>query len=230
VELLRRAGAAFGNLETSILDVRALRAAPRTEDDWCLMAPPAVARDLAELGLRLLSRANNHAMDWGPEGMRETSRHLDAAELVHAGSGDVLAAARAPRYLETTGGRIGLVSLTTTPRFHGDRALDQFGEAPGRPGINALRVDRTIALPPPALQALREAARIVEPWNAGADPAAGIRNSSEDGSCYPSRRPCRSASTGMEPKSMSSRYLETTSPIAVSSRSAAAMSGASSRK
>ena len=175
VELLRRAGAAFGNLETSILDVRALRAAPRTGDDWCLMAPPGVARDLAELGLRLLSRANNHAMDWGPEGMRETSRHLDAAELVHAGSGEVLAAARAPRYLETVGGRIGLVSLTTMPRFHCDRALDQFGEVPGRPGINTLRVDRTIALPPPAMEALREAAQIVEPWNTGADPAAGIR-------------------------------------------------------
>ena len=62
------------------------------------------------------------------------------------------------------------------PRFHGDRALDQFGEAPGRPGINTLRIDRTIALPPPAMEALLEAGLIVEPWSTRADTGAGIRN------------------------------------------------------
>ena len=174
VQLLRRAGAAFGNLETSILDIRAIRSAPPTEDDWSLVALPAVAGDLAELGFRLLSRANNHAMDWGAEGMRETGRHLDAAGLVHAGTGRVLATARAPRYLETIGGRVGLVSLATMPRLHDDRALDQFGEVPGGPGINAIRIDRTIALPSSGMEVLRDVARSLEPWNVGTDPSGAI--------------------------------------------------------
>ena len=131
VELLRRAGVAFGNLETSILDVRALRAAPRRAADGGRLVPHGAARSGEGSGRArppaLFSRANNHAMDWGPEGMRETSRHLDAAELMHAGSGDVLAAARAPRYLETIG--VGGSRRPPAPRASIHRTLAGKGSA-----------------------------------------------------------------------------------------------------
>ncbi len=164
VERLRRSTVAVGNLETSIVDMRSFAGHPRTTDDWGLAATPAVADDLRELGFGLLGRANNHAMDWGIEGMRETGRRLDAAGLAHAGAGESLAGARAPRYVDTSLGRIGLVSLATTTHSDNDAALDPFGEVPGRPGVAALRLQRIATVPASTLDDLRELARRVDPW------------------------------------------------------------------
>jgi len=164
VERLRRSTVAGGNLETSIVDMRSFAGHPRTTDDWGLAATPAVADDLRELGFGLLGRANNHAMDWGIEGMRETGKRLDAAGLAHAGAGESLAGARAPRYTETSLGRIGLVSLATTTHSDNDAALDPFGEVPGRPGVAALRLKRIATVPASTLDDLHELARKVQPW------------------------------------------------------------------
>jgi hypothetical protein len=130
--LLGGASLAVGNMETAIVDMRTFGGHPRTVDDWCMSALPAVAGDLADLGFRLVSRANNHCCDWGIEGMRETGRHLDAAGIVHAGAGETLAHARAPRYVETEHGRVGLVSAYAAQKWDNDAALGQFGEVPAR--------------------------------------------------------------------------------------------------
>jgi len=112
VKILHRADATFGNLETSILDIRTFEGFPHSgADDWGLTSLPAVAGDLAKLGFDLLARANNHALDWGIAGMRETSRLLDEAGLVHAGVGENRGLARAPQYFESEKGRIALVSM-----------------------------------------------------------------------------------------------------------------------
>jgi poly-gamma-glutamate synthesis protein (capsule biosynthesis protein) len=122
-----------------------------------------VARDLAALGFGLMSRANNHAMDWGAEGLDETDRWLDEAGITHAGAGSTLAGARAPQYRETPHGRVGLVSLVTGTHWDNDAALDQFGEVPGRPGVNGLRLRQTISVPPAVMEAVREIARALHP-------------------------------------------------------------------
>jgi poly-gamma-glutamate synthesis protein (capsule biosynthesis protein) len=114
-----------------------------------------VASDLKTMGFDLLSRANNHAMDWGFEGMRETSRHLDEARLVHAGVGESRAVARAPRYLETSKGRVALVSMASTYRWGAD-ALPPSTQAPGRPGLNPLRARRTTVVPKDVFESLRK--------------------------------------------------------------------------
>src|SRR3954464_6831575 len=100
-DLLTAATAAVGNLETSIVEMRAFGGGPRTVDDWAMVADPGVARDLSQLGLRLGGRANNHAADWGREGLLETSAHLDAAGIAHAGADRTFSNALVPRYLET---------------------------------------------------------------------------------------------------------------------------------
>ena len=152
-ELLRDCDVLYGNLETPVLDLRAFAGAPHAYGgDWALSALPAVAEDLAALGFGLLARANNHALDWGVEGMRETGHRLDAAGLTHAGTGENLGLARAARYRETGMGRIGLVSCVSTFRETSD-ALDQSGSgAPGRPGVAPLRVTATARLPAPLLE------------------------------------------------------------------------------
>jgi len=147
LDLLGRADVACGNLETVIFDQRKGRCHPYPWDgDWSLAAEPSVAADLAAMNIRLVSRANNHCLDWGPEGMRATSDLLDAAGVVHAGAGGSEATARAARYLETSAGRVGLASFATTYRPFSD-ALAPHGEAPGRPGVSPVALTRSAVLP-----------------------------------------------------------------------------------
>jgi len=147
LDLLASADAVCGNLETVIFDPRDLSCHPYPWDgDWTLAAEPSVAADLAAMNIRLVSRANNHALDWGTEGMRVTSQLLDKAGVAHAGVGENEATARAARYLETPAGRVGLASLATTFRPFSD-ALTPHEEAPGRPGVSPVALTRIAALP-----------------------------------------------------------------------------------
>lgn len=87
--------------------------------------------------------------------MRETSRHLDEAGLVHAGVGENRAQARAPRYLETPRGRIALVSMASSFRGSAD-ALPPSTHAPGRPGLSPVRTTRTTVVPEDVFDTLRK--------------------------------------------------------------------------
>ncbi len=175
VGILREADAAFGNLETTIIDIRGFKGSPQGgADDWSLVSLPEVARDLKALGFDLVSRANNHAMDWGVEGMRETGARLDEAGLVHAGAGETRAQARAARYLETERGRVGLVSMSSS-LAEGATALPPAGQAPGRPGLNALRTTRTTIVTGTMMEALVGLGRSME--TAGAECAARMGDS-----------------------------------------------------
>src|SRR6267142_867718 len=68
--IVKGADATFGNFENVAFDVRGFKGSPHgAREDWALVAAPEVARDLKTMGFDLLARANNHAMDWGVEGM-----------------------------------------------------------------------------------------------------------------------------------------------------------------
>jgi poly-gamma-glutamate capsule biosynthesis protein CapA/YwtB (metallophosphatase superfamily) len=154
LERLRRGNVLYGNMESTIFDVRHFSGAPYSfEGDWTNASLPEVAEDLREMGFDLVSRANNHVMDWGVEGMRETGKWLDDARIVHAGAGETRGLARAPQYYETPRARVALVSFASTFRPTTD-ALPQEGAAPGRPGISALHVASTIEVPPDAMKQL----------------------------------------------------------------------------
>ncbi len=136
VALLRGSDATFGNFEATIVDLADTAAVPSAlPDDWAIRSAPETALDLRALGFDIFGRANNHSTDWGIGGLLETSMWLDEAALVHAGAGPTLAAARAPRYLETDAGRLGLVSMTTSAAsgtFGGAGCLRRGAIAPGR--------------------------------------------------------------------------------------------------
>jgi poly-gamma-glutamate synthesis protein (capsule biosynthesis protein) len=156
VKVLQAGDVTFGNFEGSALDIRHFKGYPAAEFGgvW-IIGPPDVARDLKTMGFDMVSRANNHTTDWGLEGMRQTNQTLDEAGIVHAGSGESRAAARAPRYIDTPRGRVALVSLasTFTPM---SQAMDPTGEAPGRPGLSALRVTREVLVTADELERLRK--------------------------------------------------------------------------
>ena len=155
VRILRDAHATFGNLETSITDPGAPGVVPMgVPEDWTVRAEQATAGDLRSMGFDLFGRANNHSTDWGHGGLRATGAHLDAAGLVHAGVGETLAAARAPRYLETPWGRVGLVSATASLGNEAAPALDAFGEVPARPGVHAIGVTPVVTVPGEVMDSL----------------------------------------------------------------------------
>ena len=144
----------YGNMETSILDIRGFNGYPYSwAGDWTLRAEPAVAKDLAKMGFDIVSRANNHALDWGIEGMRETSRWLDEAGIVYAGIGENLGLARMARYYESSKGRVAIVSMASTFRPE-SAALNSRGATPGRPGVNALHLRQITVVSSDAMAAL----------------------------------------------------------------------------
>lgn len=144
LELLRNADVALGNFECTALDLEKFGGWPEAESggSW-LISTPGVPRDVKAMGFNLMSRANNHATDWGVAGMRYTDALLDEAGIVHAGTGETLADARAGRILNAAAGRIALVSFAS--RFVAmSRAADPMGRVRGRPGLNALRTTRHV--------------------------------------------------------------------------------------
>ena len=156
IKLLQNADVTFGNFEGSAIDLRKFGGYPEAlaGGSW-LISSPAVPADLKAMGFNLLGRANNHTTDWGVKGMRYTDALLDQAGLVHAGTGETLAQARAPQFLSVSAGRISLTSLASRFELNA-RAIDPLGQIPGRPGANALRTTRYVLVSPERLAALAQ--------------------------------------------------------------------------
>lgn len=155
IERIRRADVAFTNLEVLLHNYEGSPAAQ--SGGTYMAAEPAMARELQWAGFDLVSRANNHAVDYGVEGLLMTSKVLDEVGLVHAGVGDNLARARAPAYLDTKKGRVALISCASTfPAF--GRAGEQRPDLKGRPGLNPLRFTTTYVVDGSQLAQLKKIA------------------------------------------------------------------------
>ena len=141
IELIAGADVATGNLETQIIDPRSFVG---SNGGGRHGAEPEAAEFLKAMGFDLLARPNNHANDFGPEGLDETSRHLDRAGLQHSGYGDNYWSARAARFYTTTRGRVGMVATTAGTSF---AATPARGEWPGRGGLSNLNVNRYLMIP-----------------------------------------------------------------------------------
>ena len=143
LQLLRSSDAAIANLETVVRYPQ--EGHPNFTMGTPMTTPPAVLDDLKWMGFQMMSIANNHATDYGVAGVESMVAHLRQAGLKASGAGSNLAAARAPAYLDTPCGRIGLVSATAFYRPW-NTASDQRPDAIGRPGINPLGFSTTYEL------------------------------------------------------------------------------------
>lgn len=139
-EILRGADAAFANLEGTVHTWD--EGTPGITQGTFMTTEPALLDDLKWLGINMVSCANNHAFDYGEDGVLANIRHLDEAGIVHAGTGGNLAQARAPAYLDTPNGRVALVAATATFRPW-NQAGEQRPDLRGRPGINPLGFQTT---------------------------------------------------------------------------------------
>ena len=75
---------------------------------------PSCAPGLARAGFTLMTLANNHIMDFGPEALRSTIIALEEAGLKHAGAGSNLEEARTPAWLELKGHKVAVLAYSRT--------------------------------------------------------------------------------------------------------------------
>jgi poly-gamma-glutamate capsule biosynthesis protein CapA/YwtB (metallophosphatase superfamily) len=144
-ELFQRADLGFANQEGAIFDVSmGFKGSHAAENGGGTpVSPPQLARDLRSMGISIVSKANNHATDWGGEGLIATLSTLAAAGLVQAGGGPGLSEARAPGYVETRRGTAALISTASTfpPMSVAGPPVTNSGlTLAARPGISALHV------------------------------------------------------------------------------------------
>ena len=84
----------------------------------------------------VLNLANNHTMDYGPDGLLDTIEAIEAAGLTYTGAGSDLDHARAPRHLSIAGVEVAVIGAAD-PRFQPATA-----STPGTcPAIPELLVD-----------------------------------------------------------------------------------------
>lgn len=88
---------------------------------------------LGEIGFDVMSLANNHMVDGGYVGMRDTAELLRDQGIATTGAGEDLGAALAPAVLERNGIRVAFIGVCSVfPKGYEAR--------PSRPGIAPLRV------------------------------------------------------------------------------------------
>jgi poly-gamma-glutamate capsule biosynthesis protein CapA/YwtB (metallophosphatase superfamily) len=152
-DLLSSSDAAFTNLEVS-LPRRPM--SPGTAFHGTRVAASSRILDaLSSLGFNLFSLANNHATDFGVKGLVDTISEFEQRGITYAGAGETLDQARRPRYLETRGGRVGLIAATSS-NARASLAADATGDDVGRPGVNPLRFATSYRLDSSRFEALNQ--------------------------------------------------------------------------
>lgn len=102
--LLENADITFVNLETPLSDT--------AKRHGGFLTPTAFASGLKWAGIDIVSTANNHALDAGVAGLKDTLTSLSQVNLPAVGSGKNLASARLPFIFEKNGIRLGFLAYT----------------------------------------------------------------------------------------------------------------------
>ena len=153
IKLVRDADVGFGNFESLIRDENKFLGPL----GGSMTGTKEVAADLKAMGFTLMNRAGNHLMDAGVEGLFETTRLMEEVGLIYAGVGRNLNEARAPRFVETPKGRIGLVGMYSETGGQSRLAASyDVGITGGRPGLNSLGVTRAVTVSAEEMQALKK--------------------------------------------------------------------------
>jgi poly-gamma-glutamate synthesis protein (capsule biosynthesis protein) len=111
--------------------------------------------DIRNMGVRMVTVANNHGMDYGADALNEDLRLLRAAGVAYAGAGANMREARAATLLETPKGRVTVVATAGTfkPNF---AAADGRGGLVERTGISTVRTTLFQQVTAPEMKALQQ--------------------------------------------------------------------------
>ena len=126
-DVLSRADVAVLNLETAVTD-----GGTRADKEFAYRAPASVLTRLKDAGVDLVTLANNHGLDYGRDGLRDTLAASRASGLPVVGIGLDEDEAYAPHVIEVRGQRIAVLGATQVL----DSSLEAAWTAgPGTPGL-----------------------------------------------------------------------------------------------
>lgn len=124
--LLGVADLTFGNLETAITE----RGAPEPKE-FTFRAPATAFDALEAAGIDAVSLANNHAADFGADGLADTLAAIGQTDVAVAGIGADADAAYAPVFLEAKGRRIAFLAALQLE----DHTWRTWGATDSSPGV-----------------------------------------------------------------------------------------------
>jgi poly-gamma-glutamate synthesis protein (capsule biosynthesis protein) len=133
-DVFQRADFGFVNMETPVAPAHS-----HGTKAFLFDAPPVLIDALQASGVKIVSFANNHAMDQGWAGFAETREHLSEKGMIFAGSGDSKEKSWQPVFTEARGIKVGWLGMTRW--LNGGRNPDKddlphvnFFPYPGEPG------------------------------------------------------------------------------------------------
>jgi len=128
-ELLQQADIAIANLEAPLTDGgEAVK-----DKTFTFRVPTRYAEAIERSGIDVLTLANNHLGDYGPQGIIDTRDALSAAGLRAAGAGKDLDEARRPTAIATRHGSVGFLAYSNTLPTDFYAGSKRPGTAPGWP-------------------------------------------------------------------------------------------------
>ena len=110
-----------------------------------LRASPELASPLRDAGVDVATVANNHALDFGAEGLRQTLAALRDAEIRAVGGGENVDEAFAPAMFELDGTRVAVLGMSAS-------LPPGFAAGPTWPGIAPVRTTVSFLLDAPTLE------------------------------------------------------------------------------
>ncbi|MBU1378527.1 MAG: CapA family protein [Alphaproteobacteria bacterium] len=155
IELIKGGDVTIANRESPTFDLKTFKGTGYA--NGLLWGDGTLAKDEKAMGIDMVSLPNNHATDWGPEGLLETMRLHDEAGVVHSGGGRTLQEARRAGFLQTPKARVALVSTASTFKVNAG-ANDAFGEVNARTGISTLRTRPIQMVTPEQMVLVKKAA------------------------------------------------------------------------
>lgn len=133
----------IGNLESALGDIG--EPVPKA---YPFRAPPEAAESLARAGFDIVSLANNHGMDYGPEALLQGINLLNAAGVVPIGAGADETAAYAPHLTEVNSLSLAIFGYVNVPvewRGFDTQTWTATADAPGLAWATVERVQADIA-------------------------------------------------------------------------------------
>ncbi len=80
--------------------------------EYTFRLPPARVNILKEMGVDIVTLANNHILDFGPEGITDSIAALDGAGILHVGAGEDLSGASRLETVEIRGKTVGFLGAS----------------------------------------------------------------------------------------------------------------------
>jgi len=108
--ILGKSDAVFLNLETPL----SAGGTPRAEKKYTFRASPRVATAMFTEGVRVVSLANNHILDYGYQALDDTMQALRAAGIFYAGAGMDVNEAAVPALVSTPAGDVAFLAFSNS--------------------------------------------------------------------------------------------------------------------